>query len=170
MTEPWNNARATVPGEWWWLVAVFEAITTRQIPLHSKVSAYTSTGGIRVDVFADDTYTTQLGIIQFIGHIGENNQIQTDIHIISADPAYNDQWKQALDMLTQAAGRAKQFHYTAIGWSFQTILDRYYDLKKRGERPKLRQMAEEAGVNYGSLRQAKIAYDQKMKTNKQSED
>lgn len=53
-----------------------------------------------------------------------------------------------------------------LGHTFTEILDAYYAAKERGERPSLNAMAEFAGVNYDSLRQAKVRYDAKLREKK----
>jgi hypothetical protein len=63
-----------------------------------------------------------------------------------------------IELFSSAFGKV---HRESIGHQFEYILDRYYEDKSRGLKPKLTVMAREANVNYGSLRQAKIRYDQK---------
>jgi hypothetical protein len=55
-----------------------------------------------------------------------------------------------------------------ISDALYAVLDDYYRRRTAGERVKLIDLAREAGVNYGSLRQLKIRYDIKNRYNKNS--
>lgn len=68
-------------------------------------------------------------------------------------------WKPVQADVTALARYARDIRRSAIGETFRDVLNRYYARRMRGESPNLRVMAEEAGVNYGSLRQYKIKYD-----------
>jgi hypothetical protein len=50
-----------------------------------------------------------------------------------------------------------------ISVTFFAILDNYYEQRARGINVKLVDLATDAGVNYASLRQAKIRYDRRYK-------
>lgn len=54
---------------------------------------------------------------------------------------------------------ARRIEIQAIGASLMRVVEDYYARKDRGERVKLKALADAAGVNYGSLRQAKFRYD-----------
>ena len=64
-----------------------------------------------------------------------------------------------IDDLVAMASEARDARRGSLGETFREILDDYYERKARGESPILRDMARRAGVNIGSLRQAKIRYD-----------
>lgn len=52
---------------------------------------------------------------------------------------------------------------------FRAILDDYYERWAEGRNTKLKAIADEYGVNYGSLRQAKIRYDDERRKNASDE-
>ena len=61
--------------------------------------------------------------------------------------------RQGLVFRTPAAARM------SISEALRAVLDDYYRIKNAGHRVKLAGLARTAGVNYGSLRRAKMRYD-----------
>jgi hypothetical protein len=84
---------------------------------------------------------------------------------VQSHPDYVNQWKKVLADVQRFAANARKLRRDWVGQTFQEILDDYYAAKERGQRPKLRALAEARGANYASLRQAKIRYDKERKKN-----
>ena|SRR5689334_11753323 len=70
-----------------------------------------------------------------------------------------DFWRAFEADITTLARTARDIRRQAFGDRFRDLLIRYYDRRAKGESPVLRQMADEAGLNYASLRQYKIKFD-----------
>jgi hypothetical protein len=64
------------------------------------------------------------------------------------------------DDTTNIMKNATVIYRKSAGEELATVLHDYYARKERGERVKLKALADAAGVNYGSLRQAKFRYEE----------
>lgn len=147
----------TLSGDWWNFAAAFGArfngtqvIASRRIEGQSVIYR----------VMFDDTEQTSdppypLGEIMFTGARGE-----TDVYIKITGPDPTPFWPNVIAFLRNMAVLARTFHREATGQTFKDILDEYYQRKDSGERITLKALAAAADVNYDSLRQAKIRYDE----------
>lgn len=90
-----------------------------------------------------------------------------DMTHISAwtEPGDEHFWDPILDDVVALARHAGRLHRASIGAQLKGVLDDYYQRRERGERVKLKDLAEAAGVKYGSLRQAKYRYDEQRRKN-----
>lgn len=69
-------------------------------------------------------------------------------------------WMTLKNKLEELVSAHYQVHRSTLTQEFEQILDRYYEMRRTGDNPKLAKLARETGVKYGSLRQYKIRYDE----------
>ena len=75
----------------------------------------------------------------------------------------------ALDV-QQLAEHYANVQRTSLTQQFEHILDVYYEQKDQGMKIKLADLARRAGVNYASLRQAKVRYDRRKNTKNEAQE
>ena len=86
-------------------------------------------------------------------------------HIVAqTEQGQENFWNPILDDAVALARHAGHLRRAAISTKFERILDAYYDAIAHGDSPNLREMARAAGVNEGSLRQAKVRYDKRRRS------
>jgi len=136
-----------VPGVDWWYYAT--ALTTIVQISNYKIEP-TANGGIM---------HTYRAVIKFIVE-GDKTTI-----IVRTGPNFLSGWDEHFYKLGRFAVDARKIRRAAIGHKLVEVLDDYYATIERGGRVKLKSMAEAAGVNYGSLRQAKFRYDEERRKN-----
>ena len=66
--------------------------------------------------------------------------------------------------MQQLAEHYANVQRTSLTQQFEHILDVYYEQKDQGMKIKLADLARRSGVNYASLRQAKVRYDRRKNT------
>lgn len=176
MSEP-KVIQQTVPGPWWTLAAVFTELAPLSLqswvhppirrpndiePLEYVAVPTRTLDGCIFDLYATAYNEGQVAERRSLGQISfAGNDEETTIAITPAtkrDAAY---WREISRSMARIATHVRRYRRAAIGQTFTEILDDYYQRKAHGESPNLREMARAAGVKYGSLRQAKIRYDQK---------
>lgn len=74
-------------------------------------------------------------------------------------------WTTLIDDIITFVSEHHDIERVAIGAQFKSILNYYYDAKSQGKKIKLAALAREYGVNYGSLRQAKLRYERQLQAN-----
>lgn len=171
---------AEIPGEWWLLASVMhvllhhiahvDALLSEKEWLFQHTISQETPGTYRASILIEDlapeiTDITEmhanayavprLGIITFTGHDGTTSITVTTL------AKYESYWNALIRELRETAGWVQRIRPVSISEKFDRVLAAYYAAKARGERPNLRRMADLAGVNYASLRQAKIRYDKK---------
>ena len=143
----------TFSGDWWWIAS---HILLTPLPIEyaapdSRWEQHPIPNGVTIELYLADYRMLALTIT------GEDGQTTIDV-IDNTDPA---RWEQILDTLYPLTLMARRLRRQAIGAQLQDVIEDYYQRKERGERMKLKDLAEAAGVNYHSLRQAKYRYDEK---------
>ncbi len=106
-------------------------------------------------------YTTMLGMVPGGLIIINQNEVETEV-FPTYDTGDNPFWYALLGAIEKFANEQQVIKRAAVGTQFTAILDQYYDLKSEGRKVKLAELARRYNVNYASLRQAKIRYDQKL--------
>lgn len=157
--------------EWWWIVSALEHLVhdthkllrkTASDPKQYQFFFHTTSKGTTVTL--TDRRTTV-----FRAQISEQDGV-TRI-IITEAPEFAGLWKDSyFPYLETLTAQAKRIRRAAIGATFREILDEYYARRSRGDQVKLRELAERWGVNYNSLRQAKIRYDEERRKSKNASD
>lgn len=149
MSEQVTIEFSVAGGEWWHYAALarLEWSQDKADQTYSEFSAY---------MLAPDSYR----LVHPTGTMdikGAEHKTMFSITTTRADAA---RWKALATTIRLAAAEAYEIRRLAIGTTFELILDEYYKIKDSGGTPNLREMAQAAGVKEGSLRQAKIRYDQ----------
>jgi hypothetical protein len=171
-----DEIQYTVFGQWWVLAAAFSEIAPLSLrswkkpplpPANDKEPPdYTPVPESHTDGIAFILYATiydggdvaaqrSLGRITFT-----NSGDETQIAIVPAEPRDMMYWRDIMRHVQRLGAYARDLRRGALSQLFTEILDDYYDRKARGESPNLRERARAAGVKEGSLRQAKVRYDQ----------
>lgn len=182
MSDSRQTIEATIPGEVWWIIAITEHLL--QDRRDTLGPYFTSTGGEGWEAIhsppetGDNLLKTPAEIwntpSEFFAPSLWTVKIRGDaesatMRIVAPDDQV-EEWEEIIDRLRSIVHQAGRHRKWAIGTTFERILDRYYEIKARGGSPNLREMARQAGVKIGSLRQAKIRYDQRRRAQDVSQD
>ena len=157
MSDERQVIEETVSGEVWWVIAIIED----RLPQHQysvllgdnewEASQELPPGAEPVG----DAFDHLFWLISVRGDdAGARVRILAPVKQIK-------QWKRFVERLQSTVRAAERYRRWSVGSTFERILDTYYAAKARGESPNLQEMARAANVKIGSLRQAKIRYDQK---------
>jgi hypothetical protein len=179
---PPNVIQATVPGDWPTVAAVAIEIaqllilahSDEQGPLqgHRRTSANGRTSAsamYRVNVSMSAVLAEELSALEkantptdiLLGEI-EIGERGDEVHVaaIVAAPEYRPYWALVIQRIQSVFQSVGYIRRKLLGETFKEIIEEYYARHKRGERVKLKDLSEAAGVNYDSLRQAKFRYDE----------
>jgi hypothetical protein len=184
--EPRPDIETEMNGEWWWLVGVaVELITLVALPDELLVSGEKPSLDIRRNPMSANCYQALVRLkraapedsykevpdqhaMSFIGPgeggigiitlIGSGHKTTVTVN---TTPTFMSYWTRLVNRLHNTTTTANIIRRTNLSERFEEILNAYYAAQMRGENPNLRKMADAAGVNYASLRQAKIRYDRK---------
>jgi len=119
----------------------------------------------------DPAYTTALNESTYTVQSSRYCVVLTPVRqTVTADagikPEHAAAWKKRVaDIIPSIGARAYSFRRVFAARTFREILGEYYARRDAGDKPNLREMARSAHVNYASLRQAKIRYDEKRRAN-----
>jgi hypothetical protein len=154
-----NDTHATkvpeeeLPGEWWYLAGALMAEFDRDgvryytYPRQQAVSINVYIGPVRVP--SRPTATITLRAVPAGTAVG---------HSFDGENVY---WKAKYLHLKAIAQNALSVH-KMVEPTYDELVERYYRSRSQhGRRVTLRQIAEEAGVSYASLRKRKMEYDQR---------
>lgn len=151
MSESKVEIRAELPGSWWYFAGMVRAVIKR------NGWAWINRPDPNGCVLRIGPRDNPIAHIMFTSRKAGDDS-ETVVSVLTTANRESE-FRPIVDELKAAAREAREARRSSVGATFREILDDYYARKARGERVKLKDLADSVGVNYHSLRQAKIRYD-----------
>jgi hypothetical protein len=169
MSEVQTSEYTIHTDEWWWIGAILGGLLATTVQQLNKQSGehyrWSSTSGARGITFGVKQRSTWVFNALLTGKDGT-----LQITIVS-NPLFTNLWRDSyFPFLEATASQARHMRRSVKGIEFHEILEEYYARRARGDRVKLKDLAERQGVNYASLRQYKIRYDAERRKDKNASD
>lgn len=149
-------------GEWWWLAGYLLSAAQEEAmwrcargglpPVEWKQTPLPS--GIEIEGIMDGERVLFLSITA--------TRTQTFVTVADRFP-FERFWTQIIKTCLATERHAREMHRTALTRRYEALLEDYYQRRQRLEPANLREMSEQYGVNYASLRQYKIRYDKRLR-------
>jgi hypothetical protein len=154
MSDERLTIEETIAGDSWWITAIIEHLS----PPHH----YSILGNIwqatEQPKLGGDPWNEPLDLSRWEVAV-RRDEASATIRV-TAPAEQMKAWRWRIEQVRRIARAAQHHHRRVTGSKFEQILDDYYEIKARGGSPNLREMAVARGVKEGSLRQAKIRYDE----------
>jgi hypothetical protein len=151
----------TIPtGEWWWVGGFIVCAAENNGRYYARKAALPP---IQWEVTYQSNGVSLRGTIPDVDTLLATvvgTQTETFISATEGEQRMlEDFWLHVVNSLIRTEKEARSINRQATGAKFQDVLDEFYRRQRAGLSPKLSALAKEYGVNYGSLRQAKVTYD-----------
>lgn len=155
---------AFFPGDWWWIAPIVFHSLLDEIKRGEKETEHEASGrfegisqGCALIVQRNNSTIYRVKVCKK----GNGTAV-----IVGEPPDFKGLWARHAFDISIIVNNARTFRRLALGVQFEEILDVFYAMRSKPDAPTLRQLADDARVNYGSLRQYKIGYDEKRRAKK----